>query len=241
MMIEKFYQLFIMIKRTFPKVKFVIVGDFDQLEPVNDTWTGDYKNSPALWSLCDGNRIQLTKCRRADSVLFNLCKDVENMNINQFSAKVKTFVNLAYTHKTRIRVNKECMLRFLESNQDHIEIPMDKSNPKTQDVKLSVGMPVIAHKTNKKLNILNSEKFTVKSILKETITIEDGSREVEIKIKNFHSLFYLGFCITIHASQGETINEKYTIYDWKFIHFCNRAKYVAMSRGTNIKNIQIIV
>lgn len=76
MMVEKFYQLFMMLKRTFSNIKFIISGDFGQLPPVNDSWTGDYKNSPCMWSLCDGNRLQLLKCRRADSYLFKMCKNV---------------------------------------------------------------------------------------------------------------------------------------------------------------------
>ena len=37
MMIEKFYTLFIMIKRSLPNIKFIISGDFGQLPPVNDS------------------------------------------------------------------------------------------------------------------------------------------------------------------------------------------------------------
>ena len=239
MMIEKFYQLFMMIKRTFSNIKFIIVGDFDQLPPVKDNWEGDYKNSSALWSLCDGNRIQLLECRRADKMLFNACKSVETIDLNEFPVTEKTFLNLAYTHRTRIQVNNECMERYLKNGLKYLFLEKDKTNPKTQNVKLAKGMPIIAHTTNKKMNILNSEKFVIKSITNEIIIISDGERNIEIKSKDFHLFFYLGFCITIHASQGETFTEKYTIYDWKFKRFCNRAKYVALSRGTDIKNIQI--
>jgi hypothetical protein len=72
MMELEFYNLFCLIKRAFPAMKFIIAGDFGQLPPVDDTWKGDYENSPALNMLCGGNRIKLTKCRRSDSVLFNL-------------------------------------------------------------------------------------------------------------------------------------------------------------------------
>ena len=73
------------------------------------------------------------------------------------------------------------------------------------------------------------------------MNIKTGDIEiVKIKTKDFHKFFYLGFCITIHASQGETYNCKYTIYDWDFYHICNKAKYVALSRGTNVSNIQIV-
>ena len=73
MMELEFYNLFCLIKRAFPSIKFIIAGDFGQLPPVDDKWTGDYETSPALNMLCGGNRIKLTKCRRSDDVLFKLC------------------------------------------------------------------------------------------------------------------------------------------------------------------------
>ena len=100
-------------------------------------------------------------------------------------------------------------------------------------------MPVISHMTDKKLDILNSETFKIKSVNNEYIEVTEHDRIIKINTNDFHKYFYLGFCITIHASQGETFDEPYTIYDWNFQHFCNKAKYVALSRGTNIKNIQI--
>jgi ATP-dependent exoDNAse (exonuclease V) alpha subunit len=91
-----------------------------------------------------------------------------------------------------------------------------------------------------KKNILNSQKFIVKQIKDKKIILNDEDNEVVVDINKFHKYFYLGFCITIHASQGETFTEPYTIYDWGFKHFCNKAKYVALSRATSIKNIQIV-
>ena len=43
--------------------------------------------------------------------------------------------------------------------------------------------------------------------------------------------------MTIHASQGETFKDPYTIYDWYML--CDKARYVALSRGTKLENIQI--
>jgi hypothetical protein len=132
------------------------------------------------------------------------------------------------------------MNRYLEeTKKPSVFIGKVKTNPKTQDIKLSEGMPIIAHTTDKKLNILNSQTFIITNLSKETFSIMNDDVTQEIKIEKFHQFFYLGFCITIHASQGETFNTKYTIYDWNFTRFCEKAKYVAMSRGTNINNIQI--
>ena len=238
MMIELFYQLFIMIKKIYPTMKFIISGDFAQLPPVKDKWIGDYKNSPAMFELCAGNRIQLTKCRRADDVLFNLCKNVECIKIDDFCQTEPTYLNIAFTHETRIKVNNTCMERYTK-NKVFIPLNKDIRNPKTQDLKLCVGMPVVAHTTNKKLNILNSEKFIISDVNTETIIVREHDRIVKIKLSDFHKFFYIGFCITIHTSQGDTFDSKYTIYDWRHPRFCNKAKYVAVSRATNINNIQI--
>jgi ATP-dependent exoDNAse (exonuclease V) alpha subunit len=249
MMKEMFYQLFSTIKITFPKIKFILTGDFSQFKPVKDTWDGDYKNSPATFILCDGNRLQLNKCRRSDSELFNVYTKIQNVDIYEFPYVENTYLNLSYKHSTRIRVNHECQERFLtEHKRKSLFIPKDELNNKTQDVNLCVGMPVICHKTHQKKNkkvdenlfVLNSERFKVKEIKKDVIIL-DGEREIEIHKDLFHKYFYLGFCITLHSSQGETFKGRYTIYDWDSYCFDDRAKYVGLSRGITKNNIQIVV
>ena len=251
MMQERFYNLFISIKKISPDTKYIISGDFAQLPPVKDSWTGDYKNSAAMFELCDGHRLQLTKNRRSDSQLFDLAKNVETVELSDYPVTEETYLNIAYKHETRKRVNQHCLDRFLKEEADEedikLVIPADPKNPKTQDVTLTVGVPVVCHKTRndkkqktKGNGFLNSERFEVQYIDKDVITlVGSGDREVQIKACEFHKYFYIGFCITVHTSQGETFKDKYTIYDWDFFHFCEKAKYVAVSRATSIDNIQI--
>jgi hypothetical protein len=238
MMVQEFYQLFILIKRTFPSMKFIIAGDFGQLPPVKDNWVGDYENSPAMNLLCDGNRIRLSKCRRSDDKLYNLCLQADKVDKYEFKPKQKTYVNIAYTHNTRIKINKECMARYVnETKCETIHVKADKLNPKTQDVMLANGMPILAHTTNKKLRFMNSQLFTIENVTSESLHMKSDCESITMDTKDFHKFFYIGFCLTIHASQGETFTNPYTIYDW--YKLCKKAKYVALSRGTNIANIQI--
>jgi len=241
MMVEQFYRFFILIKQSLPLIKFILSGDYSQFAPVADWYVGDYKNSPATYNLCNGNRIQLTKCRRSNKELFDLYTHVETIDKTKFKATKHTYLNVSYTHKTRIEVNKQCMNKFILDNAEMnvYEIKKDEKNQKSQDVSLCIGMPVIAHKTNKKLSIMKSQRFIVSSITDDIIKIKDDDREIEIELKNFNKLFYIGFCITLHSSQGETFNEPYTIYDWNNFYFDNIARYVALSRATCIENIQI--
>ena len=80
---EIFYKFLLMLKQKNMNIKFIIVGDYNQLAPVNDRVICDYKNSLALYELCDGNRINLTTCRRSDDILYNLCKFENIMNIQK--------------------------------------------------------------------------------------------------------------------------------------------------------------
>ena len=131
------------------------------------------------------------------------------------------------------------MERFLQDNKNaKIYVPRDR-NPKTQNVHLTKGMPIIAHKTNKNLDILNSQTFTITKVTKDFMSYKDDKIEYHVPINDFHKYFYLGFCITVHASQGETFTQRYTIHDWDIPCFCEKAKYVAMSRSTDISHIQI--
>ena len=56
MMRELFYSIFISIKYKYPHIKFIISGDFNQLEPVKDRKKFNYEHSRALYELVDGNK-----------------------------------------------------------------------------------------------------------------------------------------------------------------------------------------
>jgi len=133
---EIFYRFFTVIKRYAPKVKFIIIGDFAQFKPVEDTYKGSYENSPALHQLCDGQRINLTSCKRSDAELFNLYSNPENIkkiNLDNFKFKQLTKLNIAYTHKTRKRINEKCMKEF-KGDVDYLTCGPSIYNDKTQNV-----------------------------------------------------------------------------------------------------------
>ena len=238
---ELFYQILLTLKNYNPKIKFIISGDFGQLPPVNEKMKSSYEYSRALYELVDGNKLSLLKCRRSDDVLFKLCNDVRNniqIDTTQFGNN-KTYLNICYTNRIRKAVNKDCMSRFIQENkgptQDIKKLAFDKNS---QDITLMKGMPIIARINQKSIDIVNNEMFVIDKLLKDTIVIKNEMKEVTIPIDRFNRLFNLGFCITIHKSQGETFNTPYTIYEWKMLD--KALKYVAISRSSNINYINII-
>jgi len=259
MLSECFYKYLICLKHQRPEIKFIIVGDFEQLAPVCDrinesievgqnkrkfTEYFDYKNSGALFELCDSNRIELTTCRRADHELYNLCLNVEDLDVSKFSSK-STKVNLSFTNKKRMEVNKH----YMDENEKEkanktkaLIIPKHKYDPNSQEMKLFVNTPLIARKTSKNLNIMNNQMGKITKIntqAKEiTVKMDDLADVLLIKFDEFNLLFYVAYCLTIFKCQGETYNHNYTIHQWSMLN--SREKYVALSRGTKKRFINII-
>ena len=209
-----------MLKSKKPNIKFIIVGDFNQLKPVKDRVQCNYKQCLPLIDLCDCNRLELSICRRSDDTLFNMCKFKNIMNIKKsnFNSK-QTSKCISFLHKTRIEINNKCMNEKIKKYKEKaLRWEKNKFDPHSQDVKLLPGMPIICKKNCKKLEIFNNETFTIKEIDfdNDIIIIENDTKIniFNIKSKDFQIYFYLAYCITIHVCQGETFDEPYTIYDF---------------------------
>jgi ATP-dependent exoDNAse (exonuclease V) alpha subunit len=149
--------------------------------------------------------------------------------------------HIAFTNKKRMEINKIMMDQTIKNKKvKALELKALDYDPNSQDVRICTGMPVIARKNTKLLHIYNNETFTIKTIrIKENeITVEDEGRENTVPINEFTKIFNIAFCITVHRSQGMTIDEPYSIHE--FNQFDERLKYVALSRSTDINLINII-
>ena len=162
-MIRKiFYSIFLSIKQTYPKINFIFAGDLvNQLLPFNDRADFDFVNNPALYYLCNGNELNLSMCRRSDGKVYKLAMDVMNLKTSDFP-HVEQKVSICYTNRKRIEVNDMWMDRTLRKNKKkHMKIPKLKDDPNSQDMKVFVGLPIIAKVNFKKYDIVNAEKFDV--------------------------------------------------------------------------------
>jgi ATP-dependent exoDNAse (exonuclease V) alpha subunit len=150
-------------------------------------------------------------------------------------------LNISFTNKKRISINKMMMSNYVKAKKTKgLQLSKLSYDDNSQDVEILAGMPIMARKNSKSLNIFNNETFRIKEIRKKSdiIVIEDEDRCQEIPIKDFQHLFYIAFCITCHKSQGCTFDENYTIHE--FDRYDNRLKYVALSRAVNINLINIV-
>jgi len=243
---EVFYKFFVMLKRIKPNIKLIFVGDHQQLLPINDRiqenidYEFDYKNSVALKELCDCNMLQLSKCRRSDDILYNMCKfeNIHNIDIKKFDSKL-TLRNLSFTNKKRIEINKLCM--DSEKTKYHGKkyiLEPNKHDCESQEVTLYKNLPIICKKNDESLELINNEQFTVSKLTDTQVHIKNDTKKLIIDMNKFQEYFYVAYCITIHKSQGATYNFPYTIH--QFNRLDERLRYVALTRATDMKFINII-
>ena len=229
----------------YPHIKFIVTGDFNQLQPVNDrVGIIDYQNSDVLFELCDGNKLELTKCRRSDDILFNISKDVENIDKKQFGDKF-TYTNICFFNRTRHRVNKTCMDMFIKDKKKLtrdkrgcIVLDCGEHEEAEYNILLCNEMPVISKTNKSSLDLYNNETFKVMKCWKKGL-IElknDLTNEIsKVKTEDFNKYYEIGFCVTNYKAQGMTINSDYTIYDYD--HMSKEGQYVAITRATKKENI----
>ena len=174
MMREKFYAMLCHIKRAIPGMKFILIGDYYQFRAVKDSWKGAaeaVEDSAALYDLCDGFKVHLTKCLREDGEgqeLFNVCTNVidgEDINTEEFAVTEETDENVAFYHRTRIPINANWMKKVTANLPESKLIKLDKisEDVHSQDVTLCENMPVICIRKSKALGVDNGERFTVQS------------------------------------------------------------------------------
>jgi hypothetical protein len=119
----------LLLKRMRPDIKFIIGGDYEQLLPVNDRVENcDYENSSALHELTDGNRLNLTTCRRYDSAVYTMClkENITKLKKEEFTHnKIRT--NIRYTNEMRQKINAEIMAEVVAENKTKIKSGKIKS------------------------------------------------------------------------------------------------------------------
>lgn len=255
-MVSAFLWNFIsLIKEIKPTLKFVFVGDDKQLPPVEEYKNIDYFNHGVIMDLVDNNKIILSVIHRYNLKLKELSNNVDNTdyiykNLKPFNQK-ETLKNLCYTNQTRKNINKlinESELLKITSPIIYKKNDNIKDDIK-QDIYIYEGLPVIAYKTKREKNKdglkwFNNETFNVikvdnnKGLITiSTIRPEEGEINYIINVEIFNNYFIMAYCITVHKSQGDTIEEKFNIYEYE--KMSKKMRYTAITRATEINNIGI--
>jgi hypothetical protein len=249
----------VLLKRMMPKLIFILVGDDKQCKPIeeDEAKSVKYFDHPVMKYLTNNNRNVLQVLQRFPKELSILLENVNEINTKQFKEK-NTPINLCFFNNTRKQVNK--MWNKKLKKEDNLFIKEDITIGHSQDVFIYNNLPVIAMTTKREMKdetvnakaktikkkdkeyvekpplFVNSETFHVVSFTESKITLQNertnGIHSFEIEVKDFHKNFCINYCSTVHKSQGDTILEDYTIYDWE--NMDTELRYTACSRSKRI-------
>jgi hypothetical protein len=260
------------IAETRRDVPFVFFGDPRQLSPVEPgiNQEYDYMEHPTLKELAGYQRVKLTKLYRFDEELMAISNKVYDdpaFRMGQhfpWQGEGSEKRNMAMTNAVVFHVNEMLMLE--NKPAEHVYIPADPTDDRTQNVWLYPGLPVISCTTIKareaatladdalsevrgdasvmemlraQVDMQNNEAHDVVSVADGLFTTRSSrdSKEREWSVGEFHKYFRVGYCITVHKAQGETIVENYTI--WEGDLMSRRHKYTAITRAKNKKQITL--
>jgi len=168
---EIFYKFLLMIKKMKSNIKFIVSGDFNQLLPIADrvTTDTDYSNSPALYELCDSNKVDLTICRRADKEFFDKIaySNIPNLKPTDFkiTKEYNTKIHLSFTNYKRKEVN-EIMMKQVWNKRGRKGLLLEALayDKMSQKVWLNATTPVISKTNYSELGIVNNERYTITKI-----------------------------------------------------------------------------
>ena len=111
----------------------------------------------------------------------------------------------------------------------------DHQEGQTDKLVVMAQLEYIASKNVRQLGVAKNETFKVKTCGADLIECYGEHTEMELSYKDFYELFWSGFCITIHKSQGDTYDDNYTIHDWHKLSedtpLARKLRYTAQSRS----------
>ena len=107
-------------------------------------------------------------------------------------------------------------------------------------------MPSFKPKSNKKIKFNKKTSITLDTKHKEFLN--EFTKDESIVLKDLHGThsfeldrdvikkhFIHSYCRTCHSFQGSSIDEKITIFDWKFFFVNRKWIYTAVTRATELK------
>jgi hypothetical protein len=213
-------------------IKFLLCGDFRQLPPIEDNT--DYFNHQSVMYICDGLRCELEyfeKCRY-DKVLYDFLENVYNetqINFNKSNFSIEGS-HICFTNKRRKEINK------LKNTTGELIKYEGEENKYNEDIRINVGVPLMTITSNKKLGFIKNEIVTITKINDKYIYFEDKF----IDKNDIHKYFMLGYAMTIHKSQGDTIEGIVNICEIDKIIINKRMLYTAISRATTFNNVKFM-
>lgn len=232
--LEKLYML-----KLKTNCQMIFIGDCSQLSSV-DCKINNY-DMDIVKFMCDNQMIEMKYNYRADKKLLKIARAIRNgdsidcpfKKTVRYDDIEKAFndgkvipmnrVNICFTKETRNIINKMCCRWFSPGVCDKLG--------------LYYGCPII-YKCVRGHGCYNGDKLIYSHIDGENVVLIDCDGEnIVIPVCEFRAATRLGYCFTIHSSQGLTIKEDMSIFEVS--KFSKRMAYTAITRAKRFEQISV--
>jgi hypothetical protein len=230
-MIDKFLWKILYEIKYMTGIRFLLCGDYRQLPPVEDNT--DYFNHSSIMFMCDEYRCELQyfeKCRY-NKALYDFLEDVWEGNPTAITVgNVKKGSHICFTNKKRKEINA------LYNTKGELIKYTGTDNKYNEHIRILEGVPLVCLVANKKLEMVKNELVTITKVDGDNIYFG----EKFISKNDIHKYFMLGYAMTIHKSQGQTIDGILNIHEVREILQDKRMFYTAVSRATCLENVNYV-
>ncbi|MBM94216.1 MAG: hypothetical protein CMF51_05660 [Legionellales bacterium] len=275
------YEYLFRLKKQF-NTQLILVGDYYQC--MLDSNMRQFPQHPFFRHLVDGNLLYLRYNKRDKSG--KIQEAAERLlqhygNDKPFSKRRKALmksgvllqgfnshkdinaVNICFTHRTKVNVNRETNAWFMRGKKATMQLKykpkIDSAGKrgKAEEYPITRGTRLICKRpqgkngissTQIQRGIISNEFYTyIGADLKRGFVNlkpqrkQPGRTYVNVNIeKEWNQLFRLGWCDTTHSVQGMSIDEPYTVWDANLMMMMDLSVlYTAVTRATAFANIHI--
>jgi hypothetical protein len=137
----------------------------------------------------------------------------------KMTKELETVYNVAYRNATCEKVSKRVRSELLHKMGEY-----------------SIGEVLVCRiyfKIRKQVFNVNYE-YKITALESDAITLNNT---LLVPIDTVRKNFIHAYCRTCHSFQGTSLDERLTIFDWKFSHVNRKWLYTAVTRATELKNV----
>ena len=98
-------------------------------------------------------------------------------------------------------------------------------------------------KLNKGDTLYVNYEYEITDVKDKTVILQDitgDKKKFEVKLADVRTKFIFNYCSTCHSSQGLSIDESRTIYDWKCFSRTAEWLWAAVTRATSLDNVYVL-
>jgi len=244
------------VKKFFPDVVFLLCGEEAQLPPIEeDIFKGGYFNHPTILWLCDYTfaSLELTEKCRYDRRLYNYLTDIKDGNalperrVESYKLDdIKNGTNLCYTNKRRKTINKHLNNYYAQSRPYFDVVFKNEEDGEgdekyRQSTKVYEGLPLLVFTKHTETGLIKNTQHIVESINLENGTFRIKDNEHDFIETDINTKFIMAYAMTIHKSQGDTIDGIVNIHEYEAMLNNKNLHYTAVSRGRSLENIKYFI